>query len=207
MSRKKNATIPWNKLSSNPSAWIRDECFPSGFQWADPSKIRVDEVFQLLDHWKQRQKDGLTPLIWNPSCELLADVDQYASAQHVRNLKKKGHPNVNDRETDSDTEEEDFGNELGRIPSDSSSSSSTSSQSPSPSPSPSPLHRHNETERTSTPGMYFTYSLVIILIYTHLSCRHWRNITSSPIKHSEDSIPQDTSEDSRRDIIKSSSTR
>jgi len=92
-------------------------------------------------------------------------VDQHA--QSVCNLKKRGHANVDDRDSDSDTEEEDFGNELGRIPSDSSSSSSSQSPSLSPSPSPSPLHRHMEMERTSTPGEYFTYSSVIVLIYTH----------------------------------------
>jgi hypothetical protein len=129
-------TIPWAKLSSDPSAWIGEECFPSGFQWADPSKIRIVQVFQLLDHWRQRKNDGLTPLIWNPSCELLLNVEE--RPQHVRNSQQRqsGQSRSNEREfhdssSGSDTEEEDFGSELGRI-----SHATPESQSPSPSPSP-----------------------------------------------------------------------
>ncbi|KAH9035587.1 hypothetical protein EDB84DRAFT_1437881 [Lactarius hengduanensis] len=69
ISGRKNATIPWSKLSSDPMAWIEEECFPLGFPWVDPSKLRLVQIFQLLDHWRQRQKEGLIPLIWNPSNE------------------------------------------------------------------------------------------------------------------------------------------
>ncbi|KAI9429894.1 hypothetical protein H4582DRAFT_2064504 [Lactarius indigo] len=54
-----NQTIPWGSLSSDPSAWIDEECIPYDFEWKDPSKIRIDEVFRLLDHWRDRQdQDG-----------------------------------------------------------------------------------------------------------------------------------------------------
>ncbi|KAH9160442.1 hypothetical protein EDB89DRAFT_1914726 [Lactarius sanguifluus] len=65
--KKKNATIPWSKLSHDPTAWIEEECCPVGFPWVDPSKLCLTLVFQLLDHWRQRRKEGLIPLIWNPS--------------------------------------------------------------------------------------------------------------------------------------------
>jgi hypothetical protein len=118
VSGKKKAKIPWSKVSGNPSAWISEECYPTGFQWVDPSKICVGQVFQLLDHWRQRQKGGLTPLIWNPTCELLIDVDQLS--QHVRNQQQTqaGPSHSNEREDSNDTssdEEEDFASELDRI--------------------------------------------------------------------------------------------
>jgi hypothetical protein len=53
VSGKKKAIIPWAKLCKNPSSWIRPECAPDGFQWADPSKIRINDVFSLLDHWRK----------------------------------------------------------------------------------------------------------------------------------------------------------
>ena len=61
------------KVCNTPSDWILEECYPEGFAWADPSKIHKSEVFRLLDHWRQCEKDGLTPLIWNRSCELFDD--------------------------------------------------------------------------------------------------------------------------------------
>jgi hypothetical protein len=130
ISGKKNAKIPWAKVSSNPTAWIHEECFPSGFQWADPSKIRVGQVFRLLDHWRQRQKDGHSPLIWNPSCELLADVDQLS--QPVRNQQQTHaiDSNLNENNGASSDEEEDFAAELDKIPHD-----------PSESPSPQPTRK------------------------------------------------------------------
>jgi hypothetical protein len=118
-------TIPWAKLSSNPSAWIREECFPAGFQWADPSKIRVGQVFQLLDHWRQREKDGLTSLTWNSSCELLTDVERLS--QQVRNSRRKDgsesesdsdERDVRHRFSDGEAEDEDFAAQLNEISSE-----------------------------------------------------------------------------------------
>ncbi|KAH9008446.1 hypothetical protein EDB84DRAFT_1446927 [Lactarius hengduanensis] len=142
ISGKKNATISWSKLSSDPSGWIEEDCFPSGFQWADPSKIRSGHVFELLDHWRQREKVGLTPLIWNRSCDLLADVDE--PAQHVRNPQRnrRVHSRVNQRNdhSDDDDEYENFSNEIRDV-----SSSEPQHLSPSllpyPSLSPRPVDR------------------------------------------------------------------
>jgi hypothetical protein len=119
-------------ISSNPSAWIKEECFPPGFPWADPSKIRSSQVFELLDHWRRREKDQLTPLIWNPSCELLADVDQLS--QNIQNLQQThtSHSHSNEKDdhessSDSDREEEDFTAELDKIFTEPSSLSSSPS--------------------------------------------------------------------------------
>ncbi|KAI9429489.1 hypothetical protein BJY52DRAFT_1232597 [Lactarius psammicola] len=70
VSGKKKATIPWAKLSQDPSSWIKPECVPDGFQWADPSKLRIGDVFDLLNHWRQRKQDHLEPLIWMWSSHL-----------------------------------------------------------------------------------------------------------------------------------------
>jgi hypothetical protein len=37
----------------------------------DPSKLRISQLFELLDHWRERRLDSMEPLIWNPLCELL----------------------------------------------------------------------------------------------------------------------------------------
>ncbi|KAI9432718.1 hypothetical protein H4582DRAFT_2083108 [Lactarius indigo] len=147
VSRRKNATIPWSKLSSDPPTWIEEECYPLGFLWADPSKLRLVQVFQLLDHWRQRQREGLIPLIWNPSCELLANVDH--PVQHIRNPKRtcRRSSKFNEPESDNQSEEEDFAKEIQAL-----HSPSVTPPLP-PSPSPSPFRRHKEIEQTSIPDV------------------------------------------------------
>jgi hypothetical protein len=76
-------TISWRQLCEDPSLWIRPECVPDDFQWADPSKIRVGEVFRLLEHWKRRQEEHLKPLIWASTCPILQDVDRSSSSEHT----------------------------------------------------------------------------------------------------------------------------
>ncbi|KAH9014735.1 hypothetical protein EDB84DRAFT_1568013 [Lactarius hengduanensis] len=145
ISGRKSATIPWSKLSCDPTAWIEEECFPLGFPWVDPSKLRLVQIFQLLDHWRQRQKEGLIPLIWNPSCELLSNIDQ--PAQRVRNPQQtnRRRSTFDEPVSDHSSEGEDFANELRGL-----RSPSVTPPLP-PSPSPSPLRRNEETEQTSTP--------------------------------------------------------
>lgn len=67
-SQNKQVKIPWAKLSQDPDSWIQPECAPDGFEWANPSKIHIGEVFHLLDHWRERQKEHLKPLIWVSTC-------------------------------------------------------------------------------------------------------------------------------------------
>ncbi|KAI9430604.1 hypothetical protein H4582DRAFT_2063619 [Lactarius indigo] len=81
-----NQTIPWGSLSSDPSAWIDEECIPYDFEWKDPSKIRIDEVFCLLDHWRDRQDQGIDPLMWVPTCPLFNDTKQ--PTIHKRNIRR-----------------------------------------------------------------------------------------------------------------------
>src|ERR1700675_2657114 len=57
----------------DPSSWIESECTPDGFEWKDPSKIRIAEVHRLLEHWRDRIDRGLQGLIWVPSCPLFQD--------------------------------------------------------------------------------------------------------------------------------------
>ena len=134
-----------------PSDWILDECYPEDFAWADPSKIHKSEVFRLLDHWRQREKDGLTALIWNRSCDLFNDGEmcsrtiaikkrkEVPSSSASSNSSPPSSPTINSSPKDS--EEEDFRADLARIPSDDSDSPESHS-SPNPQ-SPSPLPRRS----------------------------------------------------------------
>ncbi|KAH9032407.1 hypothetical protein EDB83DRAFT_2319161 [Lactarius deliciosus] len=109
VSGRAQATIPWAKITINPTSWIDEGCYPSGFRWADPSKVRVGDIFNLFDHWRQRKHDGLPPLIWNPSCELLSDAVQ--QPKQIRNrTRRRG-----DCPSDGDDEAENYSRELARI--------------------------------------------------------------------------------------------
>ncbi|KAH9016363.1 hypothetical protein EDB84DRAFT_1567258 [Lactarius hengduanensis] len=111
ISGKPYATIPWAKLSTTPTAWIQEECYPPGFKWADPSKIRLNDVHDLLIYWRQRKEDGLDPLIWNPSCELLADSDLEKTSKHLP--ARRRHQNSSTSDVDGD--EENYAQELNNI--------------------------------------------------------------------------------------------
>jgi hypothetical protein len=116
---------------NEPTAWIDEECYPSGFPWADPSKIRKHQVFCLLDHWRKRQQAGLAPLIWNPSCELISGIGQ--QSRHVRNQK----PIDGDSSSDSNSDDEDFAAQLANITEDGTEPYNYLRASPSPHSTPS----------------------------------------------------------------------
>ena len=75
MTGKKNQVIPWGSLIKDPTSWILAESIPDGFEWKDPSKIQVGEVFRLLDHWRDRGDQGLEPLSWVPTSPLFKHTD------------------------------------------------------------------------------------------------------------------------------------
>ncbi|KAI9438460.1 hypothetical protein BJY52DRAFT_1229805 [Lactarius psammicola] len=66
------------------------QCVPDGFQWADPLKLHIGNVFDLLNHWRQRKQDHLEPLIWVSSCPLLKDVKQ-PSKHRQAPKRRQGH--------------------------------------------------------------------------------------------------------------------
>ena len=74
VSGRKKVKIPWGKICEDPSSWIQPECVPNGFQWADPSKIRIGDIFPLFEHWREQQKHHLSPLIWVPTCPFLRNA-------------------------------------------------------------------------------------------------------------------------------------
>jgi hypothetical protein len=71
---KKNVQIPWEQLKQDPSKWIKVSCYPKHFIWKDPSKIRVEDTFKLLGHWRRRISQGKNPLIWITTCDLFKKV-------------------------------------------------------------------------------------------------------------------------------------
>jgi hypothetical protein len=64
------------KVTSDPAAWIHKEYYPPGFNWADPSKIWINEVFKLFNHWRQQKLSELAPIIWNTFCDILTDIER-----------------------------------------------------------------------------------------------------------------------------------
>ncbi|KAN0139732.1 hypothetical protein V8E53_002394 [Lactarius tabidus] len=72
---KKTPFISWGSLAVKPSSWVNAECTPGGFEWKDLSKIKVGEIFHLLDHWRGCIDRGLQGLVWAPSCPLLQDEE------------------------------------------------------------------------------------------------------------------------------------
>ena len=101
-------SIPWAKVIKNPTAWIDKDCYPAGFEWADPSKIRIGKVFELFDHWRQRRQSGLAPIDWNRSCEFMVGVDE--SAEQVHNPRPRSR-----KRTPESSSDEDFSGELAQI--------------------------------------------------------------------------------------------
>ncbi|KAH9001968.1 hypothetical protein EDB86DRAFT_2827429 [Lactarius hatsudake] len=95
----KKQTIPWGVLVKDPSSWIFDDCIPKDFVWKDPSKIQIGEVFCLLYHWKERQDQGLGPLMWVPTSPLFQDVEH--PPQHKRHLRhaRAQQSNASDQES------------------------------------------------------------------------------------------------------------
>ena len=102
-------SIPWTKIVKNPTAWIDEDCYPEGFEWADPSKIRIGKVYELFDHWRSRRESGFPPIKWNRSCEFMVGVDE--SAKQVHNPRLRG-----SKHTPESGSDEDFSGELAQIP-------------------------------------------------------------------------------------------
>jgi hypothetical protein len=82
----KTQVIPWGSLVKDPASWMMAECIPDGFEWKDPSKVQVGEVFRLLDHWRDREDQGLQPLVWLPSSPLFVDTKQ--SNRHAQSIRQ-----------------------------------------------------------------------------------------------------------------------
>ncbi len=103
VSGKKKATIPWVKLSQDPSSWIKPECVPDGFQWADPSMVCIRDLFLLLEHWRKRKQHRLKPLIWASSCPLLEDVEKPLEHHQDQQWHQHHHTDTESSEGSSDS--------------------------------------------------------------------------------------------------------
>ena len=57
---------------------------PRGFQWKHPSKIKIQDVFHLLNHWRDRSEKGEEPLIWVTTSSLFHNIHR-PSRQVQRN--------------------------------------------------------------------------------------------------------------------------
>jgi hypothetical protein len=70
--------ILWSRVVTNPTSWIIADCIPDGFEWKDLSKIQIDNIYYLLDHWKASQDSGLEPLVWASTGPLFQDNNKTA---------------------------------------------------------------------------------------------------------------------------------
>ena len=113
MTGNKKQVIPWGSLIKDPTSWIIAECIPDGFEWKDPSKIQVGEIFRLLDHWRDREDQGLDPLAWVLTSPLFKNTDRSSKDEQAFQSAKALDPHDSDEEvfvlSDSDAfdEEED----------------------------------------------------------------------------------------------------
>src|SRR6266404_913565 len=80
MTEKPKLVIPWGKMIEDLASWIKKECYPKGFQWKHPSKIKIQDIFGLLDYWRERSAEGEEPLIWVTTSPLF-DVIHRPSGQ------------------------------------------------------------------------------------------------------------------------------
>ena len=141
-----------------------EECYPEGFSWVDPSKLRNAQVFQLLDHWRQREEDGLDPIVWNPQCKAFAGIETQQRRKRPSSHESLSESPHEQREasssstprrafSDRQSEEENYDDDLRKI-----MDKDTSSSDHSPSPSPSPLPRRNvDALGPSEPGTQFGF--------------------------------------------------
>ncbi|KAF9233692.1 hypothetical protein BU15DRAFT_66355 [Melanogaster broomeanus] len=59
---KKNATVPWAKIVSNPDGLLHRKYLPADVYLKEPSKLKKLEVDKLLDFWKSQADRGVVPL-------------------------------------------------------------------------------------------------------------------------------------------------
>ncbi|KAH9040941.1 hypothetical protein EDB85DRAFT_1886611 [Lactarius pseudohatsudake] len=72
----------------------RDESYSK-----DPSKIQIGEIFCLLCHWKERQDQGIGPLMWVPTSPLFQNVEHPPrNKQHLRRARAQ-QSNASDQES------------------------------------------------------------------------------------------------------------
>ncbi len=95
---RKKQIVPWGTLVKDPSSWISGECVPDGFEWKDPSKIQIGEIFRLLYHWMDRQEQGLDPLIWLPTCPIFQDVEHPSTRRRNIRQARVQQPQMSDEE-------------------------------------------------------------------------------------------------------------
>jgi hypothetical protein len=42
------------------------ECYPTKFNWQEPSKLLKSDTILLLEHWRHREHLGEEPIVWMP---------------------------------------------------------------------------------------------------------------------------------------------
>jgi hypothetical protein len=185
VSGRKKEIIPWAKLCQDASSWIKPECTPDGFQWADPSKIRINDVFRLLDHWRQRQEHQLEPLIWVSSCPLLQGVEQPSEHNRGRRRRQDHHFSLTDDEgsegsSDSSSFDGKSDNEAGANSEDSTDPRSNNRADPKSDENTSMHGEQEDADMTSPPhaSTFLHEYLGMIILFSDLLTQHMHHTGS-----------------------------
>ena len=75
-------------------------------------------MFHIFDHWRQRKNSGLSPIIWNSSCNVLSDIEQPYKYLRTAELCRTGEIHQRDANNSGISSEEDFRQELDQISED-----------------------------------------------------------------------------------------
>ncbi|KAH9177961.1 hypothetical protein EDB89DRAFT_1902049 [Lactarius sanguifluus] len=84
---------------------LRDYCTAHiyHFEWKDPSKIQIGEVFRILDHWRHRQDQGIGPLMWVLTSPLFDNMDDPPSQDSNQEDDKAGSVKPSDDSSNDDS--------------------------------------------------------------------------------------------------------
>lgn len=181
----------------DPYSWISEDCVPPGFEWKDPSKIKIADVFDLLNHWRDRQDHGLDPLIWLPTCPVLQGTEGFI--RRGRNLRGRG------ARRQDDTDEEMFHlpssgdmDEMDEVPDDVSDANKVSDGSQTESGStddgesidlnmdPPPTHVFQQKQGSS--GKHGIYSSIISFTHMFHSIQDYHSMVDGPPTHNQQAM-------------------
>ncbi|KAJ8506984.1 hypothetical protein ONZ45_g10593 [Pleurotus djamor] len=61
--------VPWKRVAENPGKFLDLACLPEGIKFCKPSDMYLHDLQALLKHWREREKEGLVPLIFKVQVE------------------------------------------------------------------------------------------------------------------------------------------
>ena len=80
--------------------------------------MHVANVLQIFRHWRKREEDGDTALIWNPSCDILMSTHRPLEVSKKGKEREQFHSSTSSSEENYQfrSDEENFAHEMRAIP-------------------------------------------------------------------------------------------